>query len=145
MAHQYAVGVKDQAPLLFVVAATASPALARVRYTELEGRATGVNPTSDRPVWTRVTAAGGAPTTVTPQALDPFSAASQFQGEYAYGVAPTVGTSSPGYPVVRSGYGQKVRYGPRSGLIIPDDCPLAVVVDATSNWEWDVNVVFEEL
>jgi hypothetical protein len=30
-------------------------------------------------------------------------------------------------------------------LIIPDDCPLAVVADATSNWEWDVNIVFEEL
>jgi hypothetical protein len=47
--------------------------------------------------------------------------------------------------VVRDGYGQKVRYGPNSGLIIPDDCPLAVVADATSNWEWDVNIVFEEL
>ena len=146
MAHQYAVGVKDQAPLLFVVAGTASPALARVRYTELEGRATGVAPSSDRPIFTRVTAAGVAPTTVTPLALNALSVASQFQGEHTYGVPPTTGVSSPGYPVdTRDGYGQKVRYGPNSGLVIPDDCPLAVVADAASNWVWDVNIVFEEL
>jgi len=47
--------------------------------------------------------------------------------------------------VVRDGYGQKVRYGPNSGLIIPDSCPLAVVADAMTNWVWDVNIVFEEL
>jgi hypothetical protein len=145
MAHQYAVGVKDQAPLLFVVAATASPALARVRYTELEGRATGSPASSDRPIFTRVTAAGVAPTAVVPEPLDPFSPASQYQGEHTYGVPPTTGTSSAGYPEIRSGYGQKVRYGPNSGLVIPDDCPLAVVADATANWEWDVNIVFEEL
>ena len=145
MAHPlYAVGVEAQTPLLFVITTATSGKIARVRQIQLGGEATGVSPTAKRPIWSRVTAAGTAPTSITPQKLNAFSATSAFHGEYNYGVAPTIGHSSTAYPVsTRNGYGQKVLFPVKSGPIILDSCPLAVQADA-SNWTWDVNVIFEE-
>lgn len=149
MAHpRYAVGVKDQAPLLFVVAATASPHMARVTYSELVGRRVGAAAaTALRPVWSRVTAAGVAPTQVVPDPFDPFSAASVYEGRHTWGGGdPTTGVSSEVYPLEeRNGYAQRVQYSPRSGILIPDTCPLSVQANATGDWQWDVNIVFEEL
>lgn len=150
MAHpRYAVGVQDQAPLLFVVTATTSPAMARVCYTELVGRFVTEPPaasTALRPVWSRAVAPGVGPTTVTPTPLDPFTVTSVFEGNHSYGVDPTIGVSSEPYPLEeRKGYAQRVLYPPGSGLVIPDSCPLSVQADATGDWVWDVNIVFEEL
>lgn len=150
MAHRFAVGVKDQAPLLFVVTATASPATARVCQTELVGRYVTEPPGASsalRPVWSRAVAAGTLPTVVAAQPLDPFAAPSVFQGEHTYaGVAPDIGFSSTPYPMdERKGYSQRALYPPGSGLVIPDTCPLAVQADATGDWVWDCNIVFEEL
>jgi hypothetical protein len=147
MAHQrYAVGVKTQAPLLFVLAATGPDLSARVSYSEIVGRLTAVGPsTALRPVWSRVTVPGVGPTTVTPEPLNAFGVASAFQGEHTYGVDPTCGLSTEPYPLDRNAYAQRVRYPEGSGPYVLDGCPLAVQAGATGNWVWDVNVVFEEL
>lgn len=147
MAHQrYAVGVKTQAPLLFVLAATGPDVSARVSYSEIVGRTIGAAPsTALRPVWSRVTVPGVGPSIAVCEPLNAFGAPSAFRGEYSYGVDPTCGASTEPYPLSRDGYAQRVRYPEGSGPYVVDGCPLAVQADATGDWVWDVNVVFEEL
>lgn len=149
MAHQYTVGVKEQAPLLFVIEATASSKVARVGYSEIVGRYVTEPPaasTALRPVWSRVETAGTGGTPVTPGKLNPFSPASSFRGLYAFGVDPVIGFSSQPYPIAqRNGYAQRVLYPKGSGPFVLDSCSLAVQADATGDWVWDVNVILEEL
>lgn len=149
MAHQYTVGVRTQAPLLFVIEATAPSRVARVSYSEIVGRYLTEPPaasTALRPVWSRVETAGVGGTPVVPGRLNPLSPASSFQGLYAFGVDPVIGFSSEPYPISqRNGYAQRVLYPKGSGPFVTSDCSLAVEADATGDWVWDANVILEEL
>lgn len=148
MAHPlYAVGLQGQAPLLLVLAdAGVSPSMGRLRYWELVGNLSGVNPSSaKRPVWSRAITAGAGYSTLTPEPLGSIGVPSSFEGRYAYGVDPDIGVSVADYPLDRDGICQRVHFPEKSGLVFGDFCHLGVQADATGDWTWDVNVHFEEL
>lgn len=148
MAHPlYAVGLQSQAPLLLVLAdAGVSPSMGRLRYWEITGRLTGVNPsTAKRPVWSRAVTAGVGYSTLTPEGVNPYQVPSVFEGRYAYAADPDIGASVTPYPQAREGVTQRVHFPEKSGLVFGDFCHLGVQADATGDWEWDVNVHFEEL
>ncbi len=145
MAHPlYAVGLRDQAPLLLVLAEAASPVMARVRYWEVTGKKGGAG-TATRPVWSRATTVGAGYSTITPQKLDPYSASSRIQGRYNYGVAPDHGASTGTYPVSRDGYGQRIQFPEQSGPVFGDFCNMSLNAGITGTWTWSANVIFEEI
>jgi hypothetical protein len=148
MAHPlYGVGLKDQAPLLLVIAPTGTDGLARVVYTDVTGRIVGGGAkTALRPVFSRATTVGVGYSTLTPDKLTPFAATSSFEGRHTYGTPPTMGESSADYPMdERDAIGIRVRLPQGSEVLIHDSCHWGVQADATGDWNWDVNVHFEEI
>lgn len=147
MAHPvYGVGLKNQAPLLLVIAGTGSAGYARVTLSDFSGVTTGAGPyTVPHPTFSRATSAGAGYSTLTPYSVNGLQP-SAFEGRYAYGVLPTAGAGAGAFPVtVRDGVSIRTRFPQNSGPVIPYDCPLAISGAVTGNFVWNANVHFEEL
>lgn len=141
----YAVGLRNQAPLLLVLAdAGVADVMARLKYWEVAGDDASAG-TATRPTWSRATTAGAGYSVLIPGPLNPYVQASQFEGRYAYGVAPDHGTSTSPFPLERDGYAQRVQFPDQCGPIFGDFCNMALQAGATGTWTWSANVVFEEL
>ncbi len=142
----YAVGLRDQAPLLLVLAdAGVVDVMARVKYWEVVADVGATPATATRPIWSRATTAGAGYSTVTPGPLNPYVQASQFEGRYNYGVPPDHGEGTTAFPFSRDGYAQRVQFPDQCGPIFGDFCNMSLQADATGTLTWSANVIFEEL
>ena len=141
----FGVGLRNQTPLLLVVAHTAS-GYARLTFSDMQGETFGAGPyTATHPTFSRVTSPGSGYSTITPYAVNAVGTPT-VEGRHTYGVAPTFGAGVGSYPItVRDGLSIRTYFPQNSGPVIPSDCPLAIAAGATGNFRWSANVHFEEL